>query len=277
MTGASLAETIRGDLVRALTGESADYNLVFTTNGIACTTASVIAATQGHRTLDDIGDDDIESIRKAHLLLAMFNAWQPGVFALSAWDLLGVLPLPRREVADLIASGDTRWVHRAAHDLLDVAPDARRSAAGMPRGRALYGSLPAQLAEPGSFARGLRDILAIRSEYGVAVGTQLDVPDVAHPGMLVMVHRLDEGDPQADAPVQVTVLNFTADELTGSVLSHALVARSAVRDVATGEVIGQVDDLQSFPVTLPPYAGLFLILDPEEKPEESSEAAPIAG
>ncbi len=33
--------------------------------------------------------DDIDRIRRAHLLLAMFNALQPGVFALSGWDLCG--------------------------------------------------------------------------------------------------------------------------------------------------------------------------------------------
>ena len=43
-------------------------------------------------TLDDI--DDIDPIRRAHLLLAMFNALQPGVFALSGWDMCGMLTLP---------------------------------------------------------------------------------------------------------------------------------------------------------------------------------------
>ena len=38
--GAQLAETIRQELTDALTGEAAPYNLVFTTNGIASTTAS---------------------------------------------------------------------------------------------------------------------------------------------------------------------------------------------------------------------------------------------
>ena len=72
---------MRADLTEQLTGENAPYNLVFTTNGIACTTATVIAATLGITDSDTI--DDIDRIRRAHLLLAMFNALQPGVFALS--------------------------------------------------------------------------------------------------------------------------------------------------------------------------------------------------
>ena len=82
----------------------------------------------------------------------MFNALQPGVFALSGWDLCGMLTLPPDEVAELLAGGDTRWIHRAAHDLMGVNPTATQSLAGMPRGRSLYGSLPEQLADETSFA-----------------------------------------------------------------------------------------------------------------------------
>jgi trehalose synthase len=248
-------------VLRHLTGDAADYNLVFTTNGIACTTASVIAATQGLRTLDDIDEQHVEGIRRAHLLLAMFNAWQPGVFALSGWDLLGMLPLPADSVRDLIATGDTRWVHRGAHDLMDGSPDATASSAGMPRSRSLYGSLPDQLASGDSFVAGLRAVLATRRRHDIAVATQVDVPDVAHPGMLVMVHRLDGGDPtRADAPIQVTVLNFTGETIEGTVRSEHFTPRHAVVDASTGGEIGWVDDLKSFGVWLGPYAGLFLVL-----------------
>jgi trehalose synthase len=262
ITGAELAETVRADMLAKLTGERAPYNLVFTTNGIACTTASVIAAVQGFTTLDAIGDDDIDGICRAQLLLAMFNAWQPGVFALSAWDLLGVLPLPADQVRDLIATGDTRWIHRGAHDLTDANPGASVSSSGMPRGRSLFGSLPAQLRRPDSFASRLKGILRVRAEYCIDVATQIDVPDVAHPGMLVMVHRLDEGDrTREDAREQVTVLNFSDEAIEGTVRSDVLTPRRAVIDVETGDEIGRVDDLNSFSVSLAPYAGLFLVLD----------------
>lgn len=275
ITGAELAETVRADLTEKLTGEAADYNRVFTTNGIACTTASVIAAVQGLRTLDAIEDEHVEGIRSAHLLLAMFNAWQPGVFALSGWDLLGMLPVPADAVRDLIETGDTRWIHRGAHDLVDAAPEATVSASGMPRGRSLYGSLPEQLGHEDSFAHRLRRILATRSEFGVAAATQVDVPDVAHPGMLVMVHRLDGGDPDLEAaPLQVTVLNFTGAPIAGTVHSTTFGARSAVVDASTGDKVAFVDDLQSFPLSLEPYGGLFLLLTDDPSQEPDGDAAP---
>ena len=276
VTGAELAETIRQDLLDALTGDSADYNLVFTTNGIACTTASVIAASQGHTTLDAIGDEHVADVKRAHLLLARFNAWQPGVFALSAWDLLGVLPLPAEQVAALVEGGDTRWVERGAHDLLDVNPDAATSSSGIPRGRSLYGSLPTQVDDPESFASGLRSILAVRDRFDIAVGSQVDVPDVGHPGMLVLVHRLDGGDATSDAPIQVTVLNFTGETIHATVRSEALIARRRVRNAENDEEVGQVDDLLSFSVELTPYAGLFLLLDAEPDPELEERGAGVA-
>ncbi|PPK93395.1 trehalose synthase [Kineococcus xinjiangensis] len=275
--GGALAETIRADLLKHLTGEAADYNLVFTTNGIACTTASVIAATQGLRTLDEIGEEHVEGIRRAHLLMAMFNAWQPGVFALSGWDLAGALPVPAEQVRDLIESGDTRWVHRGAHDLMDVAPEATASASGMPRGRVLYGSLPKQLEQENSFASGLRSVLKTRTEHRIACATQIDVPPVAHPGMLVMVHRLDEGDAgREDAPIQVTVLNFTGETIEGTVHSEAFTPRLAVVDASTGAEIGWVDDLQSFGVWLGPYAGLFLILKDTAADDDTEDVRELA-
>ena len=45
--GSDLAEHIRQTLRDKITEPAASYNLVFTQNGIACTTASIIAATQG--------------------------------------------------------------------------------------------------------------------------------------------------------------------------------------------------------------------------------------
>jgi hypothetical protein len=176
-----------------------------------------------------------------------------------------MLTVPAEEVSELIETGDTRWIERGAHDLLDTAPEATRSPAGMPRGRSLYGSLPAQLEQPDSFLAGLTAVLDIRRAHAIATATQIDIPHVAQPGMLVMVHRLDGGDRRlATAPMQVTVLNFSGEAVEGTVHSEALISQSDVIDASTGESIGRVDDLQSFGVSLPAYGGLFLLLRPDE-------------
>ncbi|MDY6869361.1 MAG: maltose alpha-D-glucosyltransferase [Actinomycetota bacterium] len=258
ITGEALGETIRRDLSDRLTGENAPYNLVFTTNGIACTTATVIAATLGITDLEEIDDDPvrIDRIRRAHLLLAMFNALQPGVFALSGWDLCGMLTLPAGQVGELLRGGDTRWIHRAAHDLMGVNTGATQSLAGMPRGRSLYGSIPDQLDDETSFLRQLQAILRVRSHYGIATSRQVDIPEVSHRGMLVLVHQMaDEGR------YQLTVLNFANEEVAGTVRSEALPPGAEVSDMFTGHAFATVDDLHSFTVDMPAHHGMSLLVE----------------
>ncbi|MCW2827229.1 MAG: treS [Marmoricola sp.] len=254
--GGTLAETIRAEMIEKLTGPAASYNEIFTTNGIASTTASIIAASLGISDLDTISESRIEEIKKAHLLLTKFNAWQPGVVAFSGWDLTGMLPLERDGIRHLLATGDTRWIHRGAYDLMGYGenPDFH----GMPRGRSLYGTLPDQLGDPDSFVSGLQQILDIRTTSGVATATQVDVPPVSHKGMLVMVHDLgDKGSRH-----HVTALNFAQEEVTGTIRSKLLTPGSTVLDMASGEEIGEVDDLNSFSVTLGVHDGLSLMVTP---------------
>ncbi|GAB3757748.1 maltose alpha-D-glucosyltransferase [Microlunatus parietis] len=256
ISGAELAVTIRQELTDRLAGDAAPYNATFTTNGIASTLATIIAATLGVTDLDEITPAEIETIKRAHLLLAAFNAWQPGVFALSGWDLCGLLTLPRKQVEPLLATGDTRWIHRAAYDLMDYQPHALHSGSQMPRGVSLYGGLPVQLEDPDSFVSGLAAILRVRKRYRIDVAEQLDVPQVSQRAMLVMVHAL-EGDAR-----QVTVLNFSDEPISGSVLSEHLIPGAPVIDMMTDKIIGEVDDLHSFPVILDPYQGLSLLINP---------------
>ena len=111
----------------------------------------------------------------------MFNALQPGVFALSGWDLTGMLTLDAAQVADL---------HRRRRHALDQPRrprphgrngEATQSEGGMPAGRSLYGTLPAQLAGPAV----VRQSPAPRSSpsaasTAIATATQVDIPDVSH-------------------------------------------------------------------------------------------------
>ena len=268
-TGADLAGTIRGELIDRLTGPAAPYNSVFTTNGIASTTASVIAASLGITDLAEIDDKRAAEIRKAHLLLTKFNAWQPGVVAFSGWDLCGMLPLERARIRPLLSTGDTRWIHRAAYDLMGYGENPQFL--GMPHGRSLYGTLPAQLEDPDSYVCGLREILEIRERSGVATARQLDVPPVSHKGMLVMVHEIEDGSGQ-----HVTVLNFAQEDITGTIRSEHLAPGSSVVDMSSGAEIGEVDDLNSFSLSLGMHDGLSLLVTPPVVADPADGVPPSA-
>jgi maltose alpha-D-glucosyltransferase/alpha-amylase len=118
----------------------------------------------------------------------------------------------------------------------------------------LYGTIPDQLKDKTSFARKLSAILAKREELQLAKGELIDVPDVSHPGMLVMVQRLP-----SDA-IAVTVLNFTGEDISGTVNSTLLTPGAEVTDAFSGETLNSVDDLRSFYVDLPAFTGSLLVL-----------------
>ncbi|WP_341519776.1 maltose alpha-D-glucosyltransferase [Pseudomonas sp. G.S.17] len=250
--GNILREHIREEMYERLTGEHAPYNLKFVTNGVACTTASIITAALGIRDLDTITDADILKIQHIHLLLVMFNAMQPGVFALSGWDLVGALTLPAEQVQHLMQDGDTRWIHRGAYDLVDLDPEAEFSAGNMPRPKTLYGSLVDQLKRPDSFASQLKKILSVRRAYDIAASKQILIPDVQHPGLLIMVHELPAGK-----GTQITALNFSSEPIVET-LHLTDVAPGPVVDIINERVEGDLTEQGEFTITLDAYEGLAL-------------------
>jgi trehalose synthase len=250
--GNILREHIREEMYERLTGEHAPYNLKFVTNGVACTTASIITAALGIRDLDAITEADIQKIQHIHLLLVMFNAMQPGVFALSGWDLVGALTLPAEQVEHLMQDGDTRWIHRGAYDLVDLDPEAEFSAGNMPRPKSLYGSLVSQLKRPDSFASQLKKILAVRRAYDIAASKQILIPDVQHSGLLIMVHELPAGK-----GTQITALNFSSEPIVET-LHLTDVAPGPVVDIINERVEGDLTEQGEFTITLDAYEGLAL-------------------
>ena len=252
--GGDLAATVRRELIERLTGDAASYNSIFTTNGIASTMATIITAVLGYTDITDLTADQIEKVKRAHLLLAMFNALQPGVFALSGWDLCGMLTLPRRKIPGLLSTGDTRWLHRAAYDLMDYRPAATESPSKIPRGTSLYGSLPYQLADPNSFASQLARILEVRAHHRIATSVQLAVPPAGDRAVLVMVHLLDTGRTQA------TVLNFADRLATARVVVDHLPAGATVTDTFTGKRVARIDQHHACTLSLQPHQGMSLLV-----------------
>lgn len=252
ISGADLRLKIRAELADRLTAQG--YNLLFTENGIACTTASLIASILGVKKLDRLTTSDTDNIKKAHLLLAAFNAWQPGVFALSGWDLVGALTLDKSQVSELIADGDTRWINRGAYDLLGENDSAQSSSAGLPKAASLYGPLGEQLEDPNSFASQLKQILAIREKCALSTAHQLAIPEVGSKAALAMIHKLASGQ------LQVTVLNFANEEISTSIASDVLPAGANTVDMATEQPLAEIDELGSFTITLKPHQYLSLLV-----------------
>src|SRR5919199_1010197 len=250
--GAVLREHLRTTMYDRLTGENAPYNLRFVTNGVACTTVSVIAAVLGIRDLEQLTEEQKQQIQRIHLLLVMYNAFQPGVFALSGWDLVGALPLPPDAVRSLLADGDTRWIERGAYDLVNLNPDAKASQSGLPKAATLYGPIDEQLQRPDSFASQLQRLLAVRQSYAIYASRQTMIPDVTSPGLLVMVHELPDA-----RGTQVTALNFGSTPIEETVVLPN-VQPGPVVDMINETVEGDLSETGELTLRLEGYEGLSL-------------------
>lgn len=254
MKGSELRELIRAELHGRLIGLSAAYNLK-AANGVSCTTATLVAAALGIRDIRHLTDAQRRDIQRAHLLLAMYNAMQPGVFALSGWDLVGALTLPAESVKPLLADGDTRWINRGAYDLLGKNPGAAKSNSGLPPAQVLYGTLPEQLKRPGSFASQLQKLLRVRAEYRINEGEQVDLPPAKARGLVVMVHRLPAGK-----GTQVTAINFGRAAVQEMVTIKAASPGGAVKDLLEDKALGTLDAARRLSLALGPHEGRVLLI-----------------
>jgi trehalose synthase len=168
----------------------------------------------------------VEKIKRLHLLLAFYNAFQPGVFALSGWDLVGALTLPASAVRERLADGDTRWINRGAYDLLGSNSKATRSAAGLPLAIALYGPLPKQLESRDSFASQLARMLKVRADLHLYTARLADIPSVQAKGLLILVHELPE-----NSGLEITAINFADRPVDEAVLIRGAAPDSKAIDV----------------------------------------------
>jgi trehalose synthase len=251
VTGKQLRAIVQDDMYSRLIGNNnAPYNLKFG-DGVASTTATVITATLGIKDLAKLTKSDIEKIKRIHLLLAFYNAFQPGVFALSGWDLVGALTLPAAVVKDRLADGDTRWINRGAYDLLGSNPKATRSSAGLPVAVALYGPLPRQLQRPDSFAAQLSNLLKVRADLRLYAGELVDVPTVQAKGLFVLVHRLPDG-----GSLEVTAINFGNTPVDETVPVQSAPPDAQVTDVLDPKApVAGLDAGGSLRVSLKAYEG----------------------
>jgi hypothetical protein len=106
----------------------------------------------------------------------------------------------------------------------------------LPRARALYGALPDQLRDPASFASQLRCVLDIRRRCRIYESRQIAVPDVAAPGLLLMVHELPD-----NLGVEITALNFSTAPIDEMVALEGLHNRP-VRELLRDEDAGRIDE-----------------------------------
>ncbi len=218
LTGHAIRERTRREMALKATS-AAPYNRI-SGNGLCTTLAGLIAAALGYPEIHRLPDAQkarlTQEVRQGHLLLSAFNALQPGVLAVTGWDLTGALPLEEVPEQFLHPGGqqaeDKRWYNRGAYDLVGIR-EASASPMGIPVAEQLYGTLPQQFADENSFVSRLGVILAKRDALKIQSGQFCGVLDLADPalfGMVTLLENRKDGRPH----LAITLLNFSREERT---------------------------------------------------------------
>jgi trehalose synthase len=264
VSGRQLRERMLEEMRSKAAGDAAPHNKLYRPekDGLATTFAGFIAAALKIKDPYHASRQQREQIRQAHMLLAVANAMQPGVFSLSSWDLVGALPISEESVADHIGEGDYRWVNRGGVDLMGGNPQAQQSAGGLKRAVSLYGSLPEQLQDSDSFVSQLQRLLAARKKYRIAEGELLAVPEVEHPAVCVLVLKIPGRHGGA-----LTALNFGLRDVRESVnlsrideLSPEKLRRGELVDIVSGERAGELRESGRVTIELPALTGRTVLL-----------------
>ena len=257
VTAERLREKIRKKDTELLTGKAARYNLN-SKNGPCSTIAGLIAASLGYRNLSNLSNEEKEKIKNAHLLLAFFNCMQPGVFAISGWDLVGALPLPADWVKEEMKDGDHRWINRGAYDLLCMAPAVRYSQAGLLKADSLYGPLNLQIKNPCSFINQLQKMIQIRKKYNIDIARLHCVPEVKNKGLFIAVHILP-----GTGYYQLTAVNFERKPVKEIIEMEEFAGKSAI-NLHTRKREGKDLQSQQFLLEMEPLQGKVFVFQPSK-------------
>jgi trehalose synthase len=228
-------------------------------NGLCTTFTGLVAARLKITDIYNLTAKQKEIIKRGHLLMAMFNAIQPGVFIISGWDLVGALPLPLDKIEHLISDGDYRWINRGAYDLLGSNPKAAVSTSNVPKALSLYGSIPKQLKDSNSFVSQLKHILKIRKRYQIDLAEQIAVPKVNNKDAVIMIHKLPK-----NSAYQITALNFGDETIAEKLNLNALKLNNLIGhrviDLLSNKKYGTVEKNGILQIELKALQGKILLI-----------------
>jgi maltose alpha-D-glucosyltransferase/alpha-amylase len=275
-------QQVYNDILNAMrsTVGAQPYNKLYrpAQDGIATTYAGFIAPAIGITDPYHATADQVAQIQKAHILVAIANAMEPGAFGISAWDLVGALPIPAESVpGNLTAGGDWRWINRGAVDLMNNNPSATTSAVlQIPKAQTLYGDLPTQLTNPNSFAGQIKQILAARKHYNIAGATMNAIPPTGNKAVAVYAMTLPSGD------LAITALNYGRSFNSVQVdltqippgIPASQVAGESALEIITNQTVGVVNNAGTLTVNLDALAGQTIVVHRQGATPTPSPAPP---
>lgn len=163
-----------------------------------------------------LSSDEFESIEKLMLLAVFYNAIQPGVFQISAWDLLGVVNFNGDHNNKKIIDGDSRWLCRSGFDLNELDQSFSFESERMTNnhigekvigGYSMFDSLYKQIDNPESFVVRASKIIKLRESLKIANGSLYKIINTSNKSVNIVVFYLAENKHYC-----IVVNNFSDDK-----------------------------------------------------------------
>jgi len=199
LTGAEISNQLLEDM------KNAKPYIRGTKSSMCSTYCGLLASRFGINNLNNISKGEKEKIKDGLILASMYCAMQPGIIMITGWDIVGSLPLSvnDKSIQKELKQGDYRWLNRGSYDLAGFDKNAKASAEGITKAKALFGPITEQLKDPNSYASTLKHILDVREKYQIPLSEMLDVPETGNPAVTIIINKLPN-----NKGYQVTALNF---------------------------------------------------------------------
>lgn len=218
--------------------------------GLCTTIADFCAQSLSIHNPYQMSSQEIEQVKKMHLLFAFFSAMQPGVFAISGWDLVGALPI---ETDFCPQDDDKRWLNRGSYDLLGRSCE---SPYHLSKAYHLYGPIPKQLKNPASFVSKLKGYLKARKDYVLSKAYFLGVVPTNHPAILATLYSL-----AGNNYLQMSLLNFSRKPICETIELDSLANTNAINILTRKNEKKRADSTQ-FTIQLDPLEGKVIVFEP---------------
>lgn len=268
LNGKQLREEILNTM-RSTVG-SKPYNQLYrpAQDGVATTYAGFIASALGIDDPYNASPEQVDTIRRGHLLVAHANAMIPGVFSFSEWDAVGALPIRLDSIPDeLTANGDVRWVNRGGVDLMGTSSQTTTPIFGLPEAQALYGPLPQQLQDPNSFMSRMKAMLAAREKYNIKDATMNAVPPVDNSSVAVLVMTLPDSQNLAITALnygrEATSVNVDLTQIPPGIPASTLAGVGTV-DAVSGQSAGTVSSAGGLTIDLDGITGRTIVVQRQQ-------------
>ncbi|SIN70090.1 trehalose synthase [Halodesulfovibrio marinisediminis DSM 17456] len=214
------------------------------------TPAAFVATVQGIRNFRNLTEEQRHLISSGLTLLGHTQAMQPGIFMLSADELLGVLPLPAGLLDYTDEEDALRQNIAGGYDFTSRGGSNILTEIGLPKAPTAFDDLGTEVRMVESFAGNMRRIIKLRNALGIQDARVVQLPKAKNKGVLVQVFQLPK-DNSMKATIAVNVINFGEHTATEefSLLKTLTSGEASLEELLTGETVSGGKD--GFIVTVP--------------------------